>query len=304
MLKERRLGQGLDVFFGVDGPVDAALPPSSPDVDRSAGNFREIPVDRIDPNPFQPRTEFDETGIAELAASIERQGLYQPILVRPHNDRFELVAGERRLRAYRHLGRSVVPAIIRDLPDGKLLIAALLENLQRRDLNPIEKARAFKNLLGRGTWTQEQAAAELGIDRSTLANFIRLLELPEEIQDAVSRGTLSMGHARALLAAPSSQRRAVVFRKILADQLSVRATERLLSPSASPKSAAGKRRCGSSSPSEPWIEEIETKLRMHLGTKVRLHFDPLQDRGEIVIELYGSKQLDELLKILGINDSI
>ncbi len=311
MIRDRRLGRGLDVIIGGDEPSPVPLSPlpvstapaaaleipSISPPSRPAGPYREIAVDRIDPNPFQPRSEFDETGLAELAGSIEKQGLFQPIVVRAKGDRYELIAGERRWRAFRRLSRERVPAIIRDLPDDRMLLAAILENLQRKDLNPIEKARAFKSLLTHAQRTQEEVASDLGIDRSTLANFIRLLELPEEVQDAVSRGTLTMGHARALLGAPSSQKRAQVFRLILTDQISVRQTERLLSPN----SGKGPQQNRKASESVPWVEEIESKLRSLLGTKAKIHHDLKTKKGCIEIEYYGNEQLTEILKIFGIN---
>ena len=297
MIQSKRLGQGLDIFFGGDEPEPAVLRPPAGPAEKPAGPYREIPVDRVDPNPFQPRTEFDETGLAELADSIERQGLFQPVLVRARGERFELVAGERRLRAFRRLGRSTVPAIVRDIPDEKLLLAALLENLQRKDLNPIEKAKAFRGLLSRSGRTQEEIALDLGIDRSTLSNFIRLLDLPEEIQAAVSRGTLSMGHARALLSAPSSQRRAAVYKRILTEQLSVRATERLLAPPSIRPKLAGK---GSSDETPTWVGDIEEKMRVHLGTKVRIEHNKANERGTITIEYFGNQQLNDMLNVIGI----
>lgn len=310
MIRERRLGRGLDVIIGGDEPSPVPLTPlpASPapaaaaemspaqPAPRPAGPYREIAVDRIDPNPFQPRIEFDESGLAELADSIEKQGLFQPIVVRTKGDRYELIAGERRWRAFRRLSRERVPAIVRDLPDDRMLLAAILENLQRKDLNPIEKARAFKSLMTHARRTQEEVASDLGIDRSSLANFIRLLDLPDEVQDAVSRGTLTMGHARALLAAPSSQKRAQVFRMILTDQISVRQTERLLSP----RSGREPQRNPSSNEKASWIEDVETKLRTLLGTKVKVLHDVKSKKGRIEIEYYGNEQLTEILKSIGL----
>ncbi len=310
MIRERRLGRGLDVIIGGDepSPVPLASLPATPAADpsaeippvpmaaRPAGPYREIAVARTDPNPFQPRIEFDESGLAELADSIEKQGLFQPIIVRAKGDRYELIAGERRWRAFRRLSRERVPAIVRDLPDDRMLLAAILENLQRKDLNPIEKARAFKSLMTHAKRTQEEVASDLGIDRSSLANFIRLLELPEEVQDAVSRGTITMGHARALLGAPSSQKRAQVFRMILTDQISVRQTERLLSPK--PANGAKGNPCIAEKAS--WIEDIESKLRTLLGTKAKVIHDSKSKKGHIEIEYYGTEQLTEILRTIGV----
>ncbi len=205
MSQVRRLGMGLGALLGGEG-------------ESSNNNEQQgtVEVSLIRPNPFQPRAEFDEGEIAALAESLKRQGVLQPVVVRPAEGGFyELVAGERRWRASKKAGLDRIPAVIREVDDRRMLEMALVENIQRRDLNPIEKARAFRQLMQLNSWTQEEVADAVGLGRPTVANFIRLLELPPEIQEAVSRGTITMGHARALLGVAPRSAQLQMLRRII-----------------------------------------------------------------------------------------
>lgn len=272
----KRLGMGLGALLGAAEPEVTPNPAST------------VETALVQPNPFQPRTDFDESEIRSLADSLRRQGLLQPVVVRPVNGHFQLVAGERRWRAARMAGLDRIPALIREVDDQKMLELALVENLQRRDLNPIEKARAFRQVLQLNGWTQEALADAMGLARPTVANFMRLLELPVEIQETVSRGTLSMGHARALLAAPNRTVMMQLLRRVLEEDLSVRALEQLLvrKPSALP-SAPGKAK-------EPYLLELEQKLMDRLGFKAEIQ------PKEIVIPYGSNEQLTAILRRLGV----
>jgi ParB family chromosome partitioning protein len=285
MSQVKRLGMGLGALLGDSSPPE-------PKTDAAAGSQQAVlnlGVAVIRPNPFQPRTDFDEADLRSLAESLKRQGVLQPVVVRPAGPGlYELVAGERRLRAARIAGFERVPAIVRTLDDKRMLELALIENLQRRDLNPIEKARAFRQLMQINSWTQDQLADAVGMGRPTVANFVRLLDLPPEIQDAVSRGAVSMGHARALLAVGSRARQLDFLKQILDQDLSVRVLEKMTSKSASSSSSK------SVAKREPWVAELETKLMDKLGVKVQITPDA------VVIPYASNADLTALLKRLGV----
>ena len=284
MSQVKRLGMGLGALIGgseAEAPATVAIPPAEP------GGTIEVSL--IRPNPYQPRADFDEADIRSLAESLKRQGLLQPVVVRPvPGGLFQLVAGERRWRASRLAGFERIPATVRQVDDQKMLELALVENLQRRDLNPMEKARAFKQLMQLNNWTQESLADAVGLGRPTVANFMRLLEAPLEVQEAVSRGTLSMGHARALLSI--SQRAAMLqmLRRIIEEDLSVREVEKLLTRRPSPPTPT------SSSAREPYLQELEQKLMDKMGVRVEI-------MPEAIVIPYGSnKQLSDILRRLGV----
>jgi ParB family chromosome partitioning protein len=281
MSQVRRLGMGLGALLGGEGECS-----------QNNEHSGTIEVSLIRPNPFQPRAEFDEAEIASLAESLKRQGVLQPVVVRPAEGGFyELVAGERRWRASRKAGFDRIPAVIREVDDRRMLEMALVENLQRRDLNPLEKARAFRQLMQLNSWTQEEVADAVGLGRPTVANFIRLLELPPEIQEAVSRGTITMGHARALLGVSPRSAQLQLLRRILEEDLSVRALEKLARRRSEPSSEKGN---GSSSRREPYLEELERKLMDRLGVRVEI-------MPEAIVIPYGSnQQLTAILKRLGV----
>lgn len=254
---------------------------------------RELALTEIRPNSFQPRKTFDEEKLAELAASIKAHGVLQPVVVRAVIGGFELVAGERRFRAAQMAGLSKIPAVVRELSDAEMMELALIENLQREDLNPLEEAVAFQRLLQEFGLTQEELARHLGKSRSHIANTIRLLNLPESVQENVSRGTITMGHARALLALEDPELQNQVSRRIIEKGLSVRDTENLVrSLLARKKQGARKKR----PQLDPWLTEVETNLKHALATQVRIK--PGRRGGKIEIEYYSTEDLERLTGLL------
>jgi ParB family chromosome partitioning protein len=250
--KRPALGRGL-----------SALIPDAPAAQTPA-RAQEVDTDLLKPNPFQPRTAMDEGRIDELARSIRANGIIQPIVVRKAGTGYEIIAGERRWRASQRAGLLKVPIVVRETPDEQLLAAALIENIQREDLNPMEEAAAYRRLSEELHLTQEQIADAVGKDRSSIANIVRLLKLPVEMRENVSAGTLSMGHARALLALPDEAAQLRVGRDVVARHLSVRETEVLVKKSLEP-----------AAPKEGPKQDVHTraaedKLRFTLGTRVRI----------------------------------
>jgi len=239
----------------------------------------------IEPNPNQPRKAFAEEALEELAESIRRYGVQEPVIVRKADGLYQLVSGERRVRASIMAGCEKIPAVCREVSDQDMLKLGLIENVQREDLNPIELARAYQGLIDALGWTQEQTAAEIGKNRVTVTNTLRLLQLPEDLQRYVVDGSLSMGHARALLALPTAEAQRAAARKIILQGLSVRAAEKLAAPK-SPKPPEP--------PKDPNVADLEDELRRRLGTKVTIR--PRRNRGKIEIEYFN---LDELERILG-----
>lgn len=261
--RTRGLGRGLDALLG-----GAPLPVAPVESTESAqgAELREIPLDRIVPNPFQPRKHFDESALDELKQSIELHGLLVPIIVRPRGDRFQLVAGERRWRACAALQRPTIPAIVREESDRESLEMAIVENLQREDLNALEEAAGFALLIDDYDLTQEEVAQRVGKSRPAVANALRLLSLADAIKALIAQGRLSAGHARALLAAPESQRLALAARAITGE-LTVRDLERLASGSRAPQP---KRTQASQRGLSPEERDFESRLREHFGTRVTL----------------------------------
>jgi ParB family transcriptional regulator, chromosome partitioning protein len=275
-MKKKVLGRGLEALIPEVKPLE---PPSN-----------EIDIDRIVPNPSQPRLAFDEKRLEELAASIRKNGILQPVLVRPFNNGYQLIAGERRLSAAQRAGMLKIPAVIRAVPDERLLEWALIENIQREPLNPIEEANAYQRLLETTGNTQEQIAERLGKDRSTIANSLRLLKLPQPVVRLISEGKLSPGHARALLASnaiPSEMAKTAAI--IIEKDWSVRETERWSKNHARP-------------PRLPQIQDpneaaAADRLRLTLGTKVEI-LSKSKNAGEIRIHYYGQEELQRLYSIL------
>ncbi len=250
--KRPALGRGL-----------SALIPDAP-APQAAERALDVDIDLLQPNKFQPRTHMDDGRIEELARSIRSNGVIQPIVVRKAENGYEIVAGERRWRASQRAGLLKVPVVVRDIPDDRLLAAALIENIQREDLNPIEEAHAYRRLGDEFGLTQEQIAESVGKDRSSVANYVRLLRLPPELRDHVGGRALSMGHARALLSLPDAESQLRVGREIVQKGLSVRDTEALVKRAVSP--AAEKPEV----PKDVHTRAAEDRLRFALGTRVRI----------------------------------
>ena len=250
--KRPALGRGLSALI-----PDAPAPPAQ---ERSL----DVDIDLLRPNKFQPRTQMDDGRIEELARSIRSNGVIQPIVVRKSESGYEIVAGERRWRASQRAGLLKVPVVVRDIPDERLLAAALIENIQREDLNPIEEAHAYRRLSDEFGLTQEQIAESVGKDRSSVANYVRLLRLPPEVRDHVGGRTLSMGHARALLSLPDAESQLRAGREIVQKGLSVRDTEALVKRAVNPAPEKPE------VPKDVHTRAAEDRLRFALGTRVRI----------------------------------
>lgn len=278
--KRRALGRGLDALIPAPNATEAFD-------GTTAGGLLRLPIDRIRPNPFQPRQRFDEEELEELAASIRENGLLQPIVVRNTPDGYELIAGERRFRAAQRAGLQEVPAVVRDVDDREALELALIENLQRTDLNPIEEALAYERLRTQFGLTQDEIALRVGKHRSTIANALRLLRLPEDIQHDIAAGRLTPGHARALLAVQSPEEQRRLAREFQQARVSVRDAERRTQP------PRGRQ------PLDANWRAVEEELQRRLDAKVRLL--PKRDgTGKVEIEYYSLEHLHVLLHRLGL----
>jgi ParB family transcriptional regulator, chromosome partitioning protein len=253
--KRPALGRGLSALI-----PDSPAPAAPPAADRSL----EIDTDLLRPNKFQPRTHIDDDRIDDLSRSIRSNGIIQPIVVRKVEQGYEIVAGERRWRAAQRAGLLKVPVVVRDIPEDRLLAVALIENIQREDLNPIEEAVAYRRLADEFHLTQEQIADAVGKDRSSVANYVRLLRLPQEVRGNVASNALSMGHARALLALPDENAQLRLAREIIARSLSVRETEALVKKTGEPAAAKPEQTV------DVHTRVAEDKLRLALGTRTRI----------------------------------
>jgi ParB family chromosome partitioning protein len=258
----------------------------------ASGTLRDLPVAAVHPNPFQPRSHIDEAALAELTASIEASGLLQPVVVRPRASSYELIAGERRWRAVQRLGWTTIPAVIKDADDQTLLTLALIENLQRNDLSPIDEAQGYRRLMEDFTVPQAEVARLVGRNRATVANLLRLLKLPPEVQGLVHEGKLSEGHARALLALEHADAILRVARRAVADGWSVREVESRVRVDGRP---GGKRR--ESRPLTPEGRRVEEALRRRLATDVRIH-PGRRGRGVLAINYYSNDDLARVLELI------
>lgn len=260
-------------------------------------DFLEVDIDLIDPSSAQPRTHFDEGRLEELAQSIRSNGIVQPLLVRKRGARYQLIAGERRWRAAQRAGLQRVPAVVREIPDNKLLELALIENIQRQELNAIEEAQAYKRLIETLGLTQETVAQRVGRDRSFITNYLRLLRLPDDIQRLVEEEKLTMGHARALLGVDDEEIQRKVARSIIGQSLSVRETERTIKriiAGTSPALAA----LPGPKQDDANIRAAETKLRRRFSTQVRVIPSSTNVGGKIEIEYYNDDDLNRLYQLL------
>ena len=259
--------------------------------DREEPRLVSLPIDSILPNPDQPRKEFDEVRLEELALSIKEHGIVQPILVRKVGDGYEIVAGERRWRAAQLAGLSRVPALVREFSEAERMEIALIENLQREDLNPMEEAEAYRTLMESFGLTQEALAQRLGRSRSQVANTLRLLQLPARVQEEVRAGRLSMGHAKVMCGVEDPERAVALAEKVVAKGLSVRELEAELTPREKRAKARGKVKL------PPDLAAVEQQLREQLGTPVKLHWSG--GRGRVEITFFGEEGLNRLLEALG-----
>lgn len=277
-MTHKPLGRGLGALLSAD---TSTAPAESIELDEKL----------IEPCSVQPRTRFDEASLNELAQSIKVNGVVQPLLVRRKGNRFELIAGERRLRAARLAGLQTVPAVIKDVPDEKLLEIALVENIQREDLNPIEEALAYRSLLEAVGLTQESLASRIGRDRSYVTNYLRLLRLPTEIQNLLADGAISMGHARSLLGISDTRKQREVAGRIAKEGLSVRDVEKLIREMEQPKRAT---RRATAVQMDPNVRALEAKLRRELGTKVSISQQQPTGEGVIQIKYFSVQDLNRI----------
>ena len=282
-MAERKLGRGLD------GLMQAASRDPIPEIAPAQAGATTVATSLLDPNPQQPRQGIKPEELEHLKASIQEHGVLQPIVVRRNGERYQVIAGERRFRAAQGIGLAEVPVIVRDATDEEMIELALVENLQREDLDPIEKATSFKAYLDRSGKTQEVAATRLGLDRSTISNMIRLLELPNEVQGMVRSGLVAMGHARAILSIPDRKRQVEVAERVAREGLSVRQVERLTAAVGHP------RRKAKAAAKGVHARDLEAKLRESLGTKVTVEEGTKAGTGRIVIEFYSNEDLDRIL---------
>ncbi|SDY36814.1 ParB/RepB/Spo0J family partition protein [Thermoactinomyces sp. DSM 45892] len=279
------LGKGLNaLFLNTDADV------------RDDDIVKEVEVLELRANPYQPRKHFDEDGsLNELAESVKQHGIIQPLIVRKSIRGYEIVAGERRFRAAKQVGLEKVPVVVRDYTDNEMMEIALVENLQREDLNPIEVAMAYQKLLQHLHLTQEQLSERVGVSRSHVTNFIRLLQLPAEIQENVSRGTLSMGHARALLGVKDSDLQKRLAKKVIEEETNVRQLEewiQRLNQKGNPKSEKSKQEQELS----PEMRHFEGLLQEIFSTSVKIR--PGRRKGKIEIEYYSERELERIVELL------
>ncbi len=294
--KPRRLGRGLEALIA----TATAPSPGGP-----GSELQRIPVAKIRANPYQPRRTFRPEELTELETSIRANGLLQPLSVRRKDDGYELIAGERRLRAVTNLGWRDVPAIVRELDDQTMLVLALVENLQRTDLNAVEEARGYKRLVEEFGLTQQQIADVVGKDRTTVTNLLRVLTLPATIQQMVEAGHLTAGHARALLALPDDRPKTELANEIVAKGLSVREAEQrvramLIAPEAAtkqPRNPLAAKQTDQAATVDPATRRIEDDLRSYLQTDVQVALTG-QDRGSVRISFYSADDLDRLLDLI------
>ncbi len=283
MTTKKVLGRGLEALISQD------LRESVSETER----VKELDIEKIDPNPHQPRASFDGEHLRELAESIRQHGVLQPVVVRRAGDRYRLILGERRMRAAKLAGRTTVPAIVREVDDAESLKQALMENLQREDLNPVEEARGYEILRSEFGLSAKDIADMIGKDRSTVANSLRILALPDEIKALIVAGRLSAGHARALLAIEGAAEQIAWAKRIIDESLTVREIERT-----APGKRRGKRRRERRAiPAH--LRAVEEALEIHLGTRVRLA--PRGKGGHIGIEYYSEEELERILERLGID---
>lgn len=275
--KKSALGRGLDVLL--------------PDVQEADGGVREIGITEIDRNPDQPRRVFDEEALQSLADSIREAGVLQPLLVVEENGRYRIVAGERRFRAARMAGLTSVPCIVRSFSFQEQMEAALIENIQREDLNAIEEARAIRSLMENCGYTQEQAAGRLGKSRPAVANLLRLLNLPEEVQQMVIDGTLSAGHARVLAGVAGAHQQMMLAEKTVAEGLSVRALEKLAAMPAVPQR---EERLPKSLPLE--LQDMENRLRGVFGVRTQIKGNA--KKGKIILEYSNADELEAVYQLM------
>lgn len=277
MVERRALGKGLGAL--IPTLDNEALPQK---------DYLYCPIEEIQPNKYQPRQTFDQKGIEELAASIKEKGVIQPLVVRRKGKDYELIMGERRWRAAQKAGLKEVPVIVKEAEDNEVLELSLIENIQREDLNPLEEARAYKQLLEEFALSAEELGKRVGKDRTTITNYLRLLKLPPEIKEDLAKNLISMGHARTFLSLTSPQRQKEAYRQVLRKKLSVRQTEALV------KRLKRERERRAISGEDIQLSYLEEELKRWLGTQVKIR--QRKEKGKIEIEFYSFKDLERIIQ--------
>ena len=292
MEKRKVLGRGLDSLLPASRATATAVAVPAAAPEPVGDRVRELAIDNIDRNPYQTRVHWDETALNELAASIRVSGVLQPVTVRPHEGRFQLITGERRWRASQLAGKTTVPAIIRQVSNEQAMEMTIIENLQREDLNPMEQARAYERLSQEFNLTQEQMAQRTGKERSSVANFMRLLKLPAEVQKLVETDKISFGHAKALMPLDSPEAMIRLSQRVVTLSMSVRHTEgavaNLLNP---PEKKETPERLV-----DPNVREVEREMERNLG--VRVQIADRNGKGKIVIEYKSLEDFDRVVEVL------
>lgn len=300
-VKKPHLGRGLEALLG---PMSNQTP--KPKQNETFSQFppdqelqlskNELSIDQIEPNPYQPRTVWDEQQLGDLAQSIKENGIIQPIIVRKNTDGYEIVAGERRYRAACMAGLDKVPVLERKATDDEMLELALVENIHRADLNPIERAKAYQRFIDTFNLNQTEAAKRLGEDRTVVSNHLRILDLPSDIKNMLSDSKISMGHARAILALPSDDLRRKLANRAMAGRLSVREVERLVRKHLEGKTVKDQ----PIKEKEAHIVDLERRLQALLGTKVNIKPNKRSNRGRIIIDYHSIDEFDRLTEKMGL----
>jgi ParB family chromosome partitioning protein len=301
------LGRGLGALLGessaarpsVPAPPSTATDTASPAAD-SRERVQRVPIQRVQPCPFQPRKDFSAEALSELADSIREQGIVQPLIVRERNGHLELIAGERRWRAAQLVGLAEVPIILREADDRAVLELALIENLQRENLNPVEEAQGYAQLIETFQLKQEEVAVKVGKSRTVVANALRLLKLPPTIQAEIREGRLSVGHAKVILGLGSETHQKLASERVLREGLNVRQTEELVARLQARAAGPLAKSTPSTLPAaSTQVAKLENSLRERLGTKVRLRYT--QGKGAVEISFFSDAELERILQILGVN---
>lgn len=303
--EKKHLGRGLQSLISPIGNQTSAaiaeveekavIMPADPDLEAS---LCLVGLDDISPNPYQPRKEWSEKELTDLVESVRANGIIQPIILRKMAQGYQLVAGERRWRAAKIAEMEKIPAIVREATEAEMLELALVENIHRSNLNAIERATAYKEYIDQFKLTQSQAAERLGESRSVIANFVRLLDLPQEIKDMLANNTLSMGHARAILALPNDDLRRKLAHRAMAGRLSVREVERLVKKALQNGTLDAKPK---QQEKAPHIAELERKMRDELNTKVQIKTQKGGKKGKIIIDFYSLDEFDRLSEVMGLS---
>ncbi|HXB60285.1 MAG TPA: ParB/RepB/Spo0J family partition protein [Candidatus Acidoferrales bacterium] len=302
-MSKSALGRGLGALMGSPLPPPAPGPaaPPAPAVIDSRERVQRVPLNRIRPSALQPRKQFSEESLRELADSIREQGIVQPLIVRPRGETFELIAGERRWRAAQLLNLPEVPIIAREADDRSVLELALIENLQRENLNAIEEAQGYSQLAEQFQLTQEEISAKVGKSRAVVANALRLLKLPQAVQDFVRRGQLSVGHAKVILGLEDERSQKLAAERVVQEALNVRQTEGLVAKllSRAPKGTIAQPKTIGAPAGDPHVADLEGRLRELFATKVKLNY--AQGKGSLEISFFSNEELERILQILGIS---